>query len=161
LSILPSVRRAAAPAEGTALAAWRVMEPEKRAPRLSAVEVLDRVLDRGIVIDARIQVSVAGIELIAINAQVVVSSLAADLDRPVSRTGQAAAPPRPERGERGPVSRRGRMRRPEPAGPRQSRRRRGRARPRTRCAQGCTFESAPGVVACPYTPGRHCVIGAG
>jgi hypothetical protein len=38
-------------------------------------EVLDRVLDRGIVIDALVRVSVSGLEIITIQARVVVASI--------------------------------------------------------------------------------------
>jgi hypothetical protein len=38
-------------------------------------EVLDTILDKGIVIDAYVQVSVVGIELLTINARVVVASV--------------------------------------------------------------------------------------
>ena len=39
------------------------------------VDVLDRVLDKGIVIDAAVRVSVAGIELLGVDARVVVASI--------------------------------------------------------------------------------------
>lgn len=39
------------------------------------VDLLDRVLDKGIVIDAWVMVSVAGIELVALNSRVVVASI--------------------------------------------------------------------------------------
>ena len=39
------------------------------------IEVLDRVLDKGIVLDAWIRVSVIGIDLLTIEAHVVVASL--------------------------------------------------------------------------------------
>lgn len=42
---------------------------------LSLIEVLDRVLDKGIVIDAWVAVSVIGIELVTIEARVIVASL--------------------------------------------------------------------------------------
>ncbi len=41
----------------------------------SLVEVIDRVLDKGIVIDAFARVSLVGIELISIEARVVVASI--------------------------------------------------------------------------------------
>lgn len=41
----------------------------------SLVEVLDRVLDKGIVIDAFVKVSLVGIEVIGIEARVVVASV--------------------------------------------------------------------------------------
>lgn len=41
----------------------------------SLVDVLDRVLDKGIVIDAWVRVSVVGIDLIAIEARVIIASI--------------------------------------------------------------------------------------
>lgn len=41
----------------------------------SLVDVLDRVLDKGIVIDAWVRVSLVGIDLISIEARVVVASI--------------------------------------------------------------------------------------
>src|SRR5216117_2525401 len=47
-----------------------------RAPRPSNLaEVLDLILDKGIVIDAYVRVSVIGIELITIDARIVVASV--------------------------------------------------------------------------------------
>ncbi|HZF06792.1 MAG TPA: gas vesicle protein GvpJ [Patescibacteria group bacterium] len=41
----------------------------------SFIDVLDRVLDKGIVIDAWVGVSLAGIELVTVEARVVVASI--------------------------------------------------------------------------------------
>jgi hypothetical protein len=41
----------------------------------SLVDVLDRVLDKGIVVDAWVRVSVMGIDLITVEARVVVASI--------------------------------------------------------------------------------------
>lgn len=41
----------------------------------SLVEVLDRVLDKGIVIDAWVRVSLVGIELVTVEARVVIASV--------------------------------------------------------------------------------------
>ena len=41
----------------------------------SLVEVIDRVLDKGVVIDAWVRVSLVGIELLAIEARVVIASV--------------------------------------------------------------------------------------
>jgi hypothetical protein len=41
----------------------------------SLVEVIDRILDKGIVIDAWARVSLVGIELLAIEARVVIASV--------------------------------------------------------------------------------------
>jgi hypothetical protein len=45
------------------------------------VEVLDRVLDKGIVIDAWIQLSLVGIDLVTVEARVVVASIATYMER--------------------------------------------------------------------------------
>jgi len=42
---------------------------------ISVLEVLDRVLDKGLVIDAFVRVSLVGIELLTIEARVVVASI--------------------------------------------------------------------------------------
>ncbi|WP_407312196.1 gas vesicle protein GvpJ [Desulfosporosinus sp. SB140] len=41
----------------------------------SLAEVVDRILDKGIVIDAYVRVSLVGIELLAIDARVVIASV--------------------------------------------------------------------------------------
>jgi hypothetical protein len=48
----------------------------ERAGNSSLVEVLDRVLDKGIVIDAWVRVSLVGIDLVTVEARVVVASIA-------------------------------------------------------------------------------------
>jgi hypothetical protein len=42
---------------------------------ISLLEVLDRILDKGLVIDAFVRVSLVGIELLTVEARVVVSSI--------------------------------------------------------------------------------------
>jgi len=44
-------------------------------PKAGVIELLDRVLDKGIVIDAWLRVSLASIDLITVDARVVVSSI--------------------------------------------------------------------------------------
>ena len=51
------------------------MAVEKAIGSSSLVEVVDRILDKGIVIDAWMRVSLAGIEMLAIEARVVVASV--------------------------------------------------------------------------------------
>jgi gas vesicle structural protein len=51
------------------------MPVEKAIASSSLVEVLDRILDKGIVIDAWIRISAIGIEVLAIEARVVVASV--------------------------------------------------------------------------------------
>lgn len=41
----------------------------------SLAEVLDRILDKGIVIDAWVRASIVGIELIAVEARIVIASV--------------------------------------------------------------------------------------
>ena len=50
------------------------MAIQRTPPTLSAVDVLDRVLDKGLVIDAEIHIAVAGIELLTVNALVKIAS---------------------------------------------------------------------------------------
>jgi len=51
------------------------MAVEKAVASGSLVEVVDRILDKGIVIDAFVRVSLVGIELVAIEARIVVASV--------------------------------------------------------------------------------------
>ncbi len=75
----------------------------ERAPGgTSLIDVLDRVLDKGIVIDAWVRVSLVGIDLITVEARVVVASIdtylryaeAIGTIRPVARPPALAATPR-------------------------------------------------------------------
>src|ERR1700694_1687659 len=51
------------------------MPVERASGGTSLIDVLDRVLDRGIVIDAWVRVSLVGIDLITVEARVVVASI--------------------------------------------------------------------------------------
>lgn len=51
------------------------MAVEKTMASSSLAEVVDRILDKGIVVDAWARVSLVGIELLAIEARVVVASV--------------------------------------------------------------------------------------
>jgi len=51
------------------------MAVEKTIASTSLAEVVDRILDKGVVIDAWARVSLVGIELIAIEARIVVASV--------------------------------------------------------------------------------------
>ena len=51
------------------------MAVEKTIGSTSLAEVVDRILDKGVVIDAWARVSLVGIELLAIEARVVVASV--------------------------------------------------------------------------------------
>ena len=70
--------------------------PVERAPGgTSLIDVLDRVLDKGIVIDAWVRVSLVGIDLITVEARVVVASIdtylryaeAMGITQPIARPG--------------------------------------------------------------------------
>lgn len=51
------------------------MDIQKSTASSSLAEVIDRILDKGIVIDAYARVSLVGIELLSIEARVVVASV--------------------------------------------------------------------------------------
>ena len=56
------------------------MPVERTSGTSSLLDILDRVLDKGIVIDAWVRLSLVGIELVTLEARVVVASLATYLD---------------------------------------------------------------------------------
>jgi len=70
------------------------MAVEKTMASSSLAEVVDRILDKGIVIDAWARVSLVGIELLSIEARVVVSGVDTYLKyaEAVGLTATAAAP---------------------------------------------------------------------
>ncbi|HHT9126376.1 MAG TPA: gas vesicle structural protein GvpA [Candidatus Brocadiia bacterium] len=70
------------------------MAVEKSNPSSSVVEVLDRILDKGIVVDAWLRISLVGIELITIEARVVIASVETFLKyaEAIGLTPQAAVP---------------------------------------------------------------------
>jgi hypothetical protein len=122
------------------------MRVTRSAPQASLTEVLDRVLDRGIVVDAWLRVSVAGIALIDVDARIVVASI----DTYVRRSEAVAhavfgAPPTLA---------------PSTAAP--ARRHRRRPRVRLHCGEGCTFTRPagrrPAAVRCPFERGRACAV---
>ena len=75
------------------------MVSERHSGGTSLIDVLDRVLDKDIVIDAWVRISLVGIDLITVEARVVVASIdtylkyaeAVGITAPVSRP--AIAPP--------------------------------------------------------------------
>jgi hypothetical protein len=132
--------------------------PDKTAPQASVADVLDRVLDRGIVIDAWVRVSVAGIGLIDVDARVVVASIDTYVQHAhaVGPTPLAARPqqtPGPSTAIVAPAT--------APLTPARRRPRR-RTRVRLRCADGCTFlrsaRRRPATVRCPADRGRACPV---
>ncbi|MBC8245278.1 MAG: gas vesicle structural protein GvpA [Verrucomicrobia bacterium] len=67
---------------------------QKSTDSSSLAEVVDRILDKGIVIDAWVKVSLVGIELVTVEARVVVASVDTYLKyaEAVGLTATAAAP---------------------------------------------------------------------
>jgi hypothetical protein len=51
------------------------MAVEKSMASSSLVEVIDRILDKGIVLDAWVRISLLGIELLTVDARVVIASV--------------------------------------------------------------------------------------
>lgn len=70
------------------------MPVERAAGGTSLIDVLDRVLDKGVVIDAGVRVSLVGIDLITVEARVVVASIDTYL-KYSEAVGQAAPVSRP------------------------------------------------------------------
>jgi gas vesicle structural protein len=70
------------------------MPVDRVSPGTSVIDVLDHVLDKGIVIDAWVRVSVVGIDLITVEARVVVASIDTYVARAtaVAQTDAAASP---------------------------------------------------------------------
>ena len=70
------------------------MAVEKTIGSTSLAEVIDRILDKGIVVDAWVRVSVVGIEILALEARVVVASVETYLKyaEAIGLTATAAAP---------------------------------------------------------------------
>jgi hypothetical protein len=80
----------------------------ERAPGgTSLIDVLDRVLDKGIVVDAWVRISLVGIDLITVEARVVVASIdtylkyaeAVGLAQMVSRPGLSSSTAEPLEGD--------------------------------------------------------------
>jgi hypothetical protein len=75
------------------------MAVERAAGGSSLIDVLDRVLDKGIVIDAWVRVSLVGIDLVTVEARIVVASIdtylkyseAVGITSPVSRPRELSA----------------------------------------------------------------------
>ena len=122
------------------------MAVKRGSPQTSVAEVLDRVLDRGIVIDTWLRVSVAGISLLDVDARVVVASIRTFVQHS-DTVAYAALASRPAL--------------PLPAPPPAPRRPR-RPRRKLRCDDGCTFirraKRCPATVRCPAERGRVCLV---
>jgi gas vesicle structural protein len=73
------------------------MAVERASAGSSLIDVLDRVLDKGIVIDAYVRVSLVGIDLVSVEARIVVASVETYLRfaEAIAITGQASRPSLP------------------------------------------------------------------
>jgi gas vesicle structural protein len=73
------------------------MAVERASAGSSLIDVLDRVLDKGIVIDAYVRVSLVGIDLVSVEARIVVASVETYLRfaEAIAITGQASRPTLP------------------------------------------------------------------
>lgn len=77
------------------------MAVERSPSGSSLIDVLDRVLDKGIVIDAWVRVSLVGIDLVTVEARIVVASIdtylkyseAIGMTQPMSRPREIASAP--------------------------------------------------------------------
>ena len=138
------------------------MKPRKSspAPRNNVVrapsdvlEVLDRVLDRGIVIDAWLRVSVVGLTLVDIDARVVVASFRTYVLEGDNIAGQGTvARPAPAESP---------AKRPALPAPRRARRKAAApAKVMLRCSEGCTFlrASRRSSLRCPSDRSRSCAV---
>ena len=123
------------------------MALQRTSPTLSSVDVLDRVLDKGLVIDAEIHIAVAGIELVTVSAHVKIASFAT-WERHVAT----------ERQRRRQIRSNG----PDVAASSQG------DRVRLRCEDGCTFERRASTLVvrdgrfarqrCAVKAGRRCAV---
>jgi hypothetical protein len=70
------------------------MAVERGGAGSSLIDVLDRVLDKGIVIDAYVRVSLVGIDLVSVEARIVVASVETYLKfaEAIAATGSASRP---------------------------------------------------------------------
>ena len=74
---------------------WEVMALKRAATQTSLVDMLDRVLDKGIVIDAWIRVSLVGLDLLQVEARIVVASINTYLTHAGPLESNTIAPPLP------------------------------------------------------------------
>ena len=129
-----------------------------RAP-VDVREVLDRVLDRGIVVDAWLRVSVIGLRLIDVDARVVVASFRTYVlegDR-IAGHDTVARPMRVEGPAKRPALRPARRRRrPRPAAQSPA----AASKVMLRCAEGCTFlrASKRSPLRCTFDRTRACAV---
>ena len=69
------------------------MSLKRAATETSLIDVLDRVLDKGIVIDAWVRVSLVGVDLLQVEARIVIASISTYLTHARSLGSNTIAPP--------------------------------------------------------------------
>jgi hypothetical protein len=71
------------------------MTLKRQTDEANLIDILDRILDKGIVVDAWMLVPLAGMDLVIVEARAVIASLETYLNRAdmLARSGLAAAPP--------------------------------------------------------------------
>ena len=69
-----------------------VMSLKRAATEASLIDVLDRVLDKGIVIDAWVRVSLVGVDLLQVEARIVIASISTYLTHVRSLESNTMAP---------------------------------------------------------------------
>jgi hypothetical protein len=79
------------------------MQIERPSSEASLMDVLDRVLDKGVVIDAWVRVSLVGIDLVTVEARVVVASIVTYLHHSAA-IADATPAARPDTDQRRPLS---------------------------------------------------------
>ena len=78
------------------------MQSRPAADHASVIDVLERVLDKGIVIDAWVRASLAGIDLLTVGARVVIASITTDRGVSISLPRLPPGPPPPRESASGP-----------------------------------------------------------
>ena len=68
------------------------MSLKREATETSLIDVLDRVLDKGIVIDAWVRVSLVGVDLLQVEARIVIASISTYLTHVRSLESNTMAP---------------------------------------------------------------------
>ena len=128
------------------------MSIERVASHHSLIDVLDRVLDKSLVVDASLRGSFAGIEIVGVDAQIVVAST--HTYEKLAGTGAEARATARLRRSAAPV--RTIVPAPRRRGPRRT--------VNARCEHGCTFvmkrDALPSTVTCPFDGSRMCSVAA-
>jgi hypothetical protein len=90
----PVLRKSIQSNQGQYRWSFKMAKVQKSTDSSSLAEVVDRILDKGIVIDAWVKVSLVGIELLSIEARIVIASVETYLKyaEAIGLTSSAAAP---------------------------------------------------------------------